>query len=154
MLPLKPQYNMLHFINKLLLPNICTFWDADPFLHSYPIFSILSNLNYLTWRTQKFKYPKTLPGNYPQPKLYQRSLKDPKLILISTCVHILLVDDACRCFVSVATISVAFWWSCVEWHESAQMWKTTNLRTAPGVHWGQDRWLRSRMIDSSQEQKY
>ncbi len=50
-----------------------------PFLHPYPIFSTLLNLNFSTWKTPKFKVPKILPGI---PKLNQKSPKDLKLILI------------------------------------------------------------------------
>ena len=48
MQPLKPPYKKLYFINILLSPNICTFSDMEPFLHPYPIFSALLNLNFLT----------------------------------------------------------------------------------------------------------
>ena len=83
MLPLKPPYSILHFIN-ILSPNICTFWDVYPFLHSYPIFSILSNWNHLTKRTQNSNFPKSFLAHCPQPKLNQRS---PKLICILTIKH-------------------------------------------------------------------
>ncbi len=61
MLPLKPPYNILYFINILLSPNICTFWNTETFLHPHPIFSTLPNLNFLTSETQKFKFDKFLP---------------------------------------------------------------------------------------------
>ncbi len=80
MLPLKPPYDTLHFINILPSQKICTFRNMDPFLHQHPIFSALPNLNFLTSWTQKFKLHKFLPQatQPPQPKLNQNS---PILIL-------------------------------------------------------------------------
>ncbi len=73
----------------------------DLFLHLHPIFSPLSNLNFLTWGTQKFKLPKILPGTLSptqiEPKEPERSKIDPCLDY-ETGVHILLVDAACGCF--------------------------------------------------------
>ncbi len=53
MAPLKPPYNILHFINTFLSPNFCTFWDMDQFLHPSPKLSAFPNLNFLAWRTYK-----------------------------------------------------------------------------------------------------
>ncbi len=101
MLPLKPPYNRLHFINILLSPYICTFSDTEAFLHPYPIFSPLLNLNFLTWRTPKFKDPQILPGAlFPtqmEPKEPNRPQVDPH-IDYETGVCILLEDPAYRWF--------------------------------------------------------
>ncbi len=100
MLPLKPPYNTLHFVNILLSPNFCAFWDTETFLHSYPIFSALSNLTFLTSETQKYKFDKFLPcalsptQNEPQePKRFQIN----PYLDYETAVHILLGEAACRC---------------------------------------------------------
>ncbi len=53
----------------------------ETFLHPYPIFSILSNLNFLPSETPKFKLDKFLPHTLSQT---QNTPKDPKLILILT----------------------------------------------------------------------
>ncbi len=63
---------LLHFINILLSPNVCAFWDMETFLHSHPNFSALPNLTFMTSKT------------HPQPKMNQKSPKDPKSILILT----------------------------------------------------------------------
>ncbi len=88
MLPLKPLYNRLHFINILLSPNFYTFSGTEPFLHLYPIFSTLLNLNFLTSRTPKLKVPKILPDALSQtqiePKEPKRSKNDPHL---DCCTH-------------------------------------------------------------------
>ncbi len=101
MLPLKPPYNILHFINILLSPKICTFWDIEIFLQSHPIFSALSNLNFLTSETQKFKFDKFLPHTLSptqnEPEEPKRSWINPHLDY-ETAVYILLEDTACRCF--------------------------------------------------------
>ena len=101
MLPLKPPYNILHFINILLSPNICAFWDMETFLHSHPIFSVLPNLTFLTSETQKFKFDKFLPRalspTQNEPKEPKRSQINPHLDH-ETAVHILLEEAACRCF--------------------------------------------------------
>ncbi len=101
MLPLKLPYNILHFINILLSPNICTFWDTETFLHSHLIFSTLLNLTFLTWETQKLKFDKFLPCTLSptqnEPKEPKRSQINPHLDY-ETAVHILLEDAACRCF--------------------------------------------------------
>ncbi len=55
MLPLKPPYNILHFINILLSPNICTFWDTETFLHSHPIFSAVLEAGEVIWGPYIFK---------------------------------------------------------------------------------------------------
>ncbi len=96
MLPLKPPYNILHFINILLSPNIYTFWDMKIILHPHPIFSALPNLNFLTSETQKFKFDK-LPPTQNEPKDPKRSQINPHLDH-ETSVHILLEDAAYRCF--------------------------------------------------------
>ncbi len=101
MLPLQPPYNRLHFISILLSPNFCAFSDMEPFLHLYPILSALLNLNFLTWRTLKFKVPKILPGTLSPTQI---ELKEPKRSKINphhnyeTAVHILLEDPAYRWF--------------------------------------------------------
>ncbi len=82
--PLKHPYNILHFINILLSPNIYAFWDMETFLHSHPIFSALLNLTFLTLETQKCKFHKFLPHALSPTHLNQKSLKDPKSILILT----------------------------------------------------------------------
>ena len=101
MLPLKPLYNRLHFINILLSPNSYTFSDAEQLLHPYLIFSALLNLNFLTWRTPKFKVPQILPGTLSttqsEPKEPKRSQIDSHLDY-ETAVHIPLEDPACRWF--------------------------------------------------------
>ncbi len=74
MLPLKPPYNTLQFINILPLQNICGFRDIDPFLYPYPIFSGLPNLNFLTKGTQKYKFHKFLPWALSST---QNKLKEP-----------------------------------------------------------------------------
>ncbi len=83
MLPLKPLYNRLHFIDLLLSPNVCTFSNMQPFLHLHTIFSTLLNLNFLTWRNPKFKVPKILPGALSwtqiEPNEPKRSKNDPYL---------------------------------------------------------------------------
>ncbi len=81
MLPLKPPYNVLHFINILPSQKNCTFRDIDPFLDQYPIFSIHPNLNFLTSWTQKLKLHKFFPRAL---SLTQNEPKDPKSILILT----------------------------------------------------------------------
>ena len=83
MLPLKPPYNILHFINILLSPNICIFWDMETFLHFHPIF-----LHFQIWPfwPQKHKHSNltnSFLAYYPQPKKTKRA-KDPKSILILT----------------------------------------------------------------------
>ncbi len=99
MLPHKPPYNILQFINILPLQNICTFRDMDPFLYPYPIFSALQNLNFLTSQTQKFKFHKFLPRALSPT---QNELKKPKRSWINpyfdyeTGVDILLEDPAYR----------------------------------------------------------
>ncbi len=101
MLLVKPPYNILHFINILLSPNICTFWDTETFLHSHPIFSALPNLTFLTSQTQKFKFDKFLPCTLSptqnEPKEPKRSQINPHLDH-ETAVHILLEEAAYRCF--------------------------------------------------------
>ncbi len=101
MLPLKPPYNVLHFINILLSPNICAFWDMEIFLHPHPIISALPNLTFLTSGTQKFKFDKSLTHilslTQNEPEEPKRSWTDPHLDY-QTAVHILLEDAACRCF--------------------------------------------------------
>ncbi len=85
MLPLKPPYNILHFINILLSPNICTFWDTETFLHPHPIY--FSHFQIWTFWPQKPKnsnLTNSFLAYYPQPKMNQKSPKDPKLILILT----------------------------------------------------------------------
>ncbi len=84
MLPLKPPYNRLHFINILLSPNFFTFSDTEPFLHPYPIFSALPNLTFLTSETKNSNLTNSFLAHYPQPKMNQKSPKDPKSILILT----------------------------------------------------------------------
>ncbi len=100
MLPLKHPY-ILHFINILLSPNICTFWDTETFLHLYPTFSTLPNLTFVTSGTQKFKFDKLIPHSLSpsqnKPEKPKRSKIDPYLDH-QTAVHILLEDAACRCF--------------------------------------------------------
>ncbi len=84
MLPLKPQYNRLYFINILFSPNFCTFSDTEPFVHPYPTFSALPNLTFLTSETQNLRFDKFLPCALSQPKMNQKSPKNPKSILILT----------------------------------------------------------------------
>ncbi len=84
MLLLKPPYNILHFINILLSPNICTFWDTETFLHSHPIF-----LHFQIWPFWPQKHKNSnLTNSFlvhcPQPKMNQKSPKGPKSILILT----------------------------------------------------------------------
>ncbi len=101
MLPLKPPYNILHFVNVLLSANICAFWDMKTFLHSHPIFSMLLNLTFLTSETQKFKFDKFLPHALSPtqnvPKEPKRSQINPHLDH-ETAVYILLEDAAYWCF--------------------------------------------------------
>ncbi len=98
MLPLKPPYNILHFVNILLSPNICAFWDMKTFLYSHPIFSFLT---FLTSETQKFKsekfFPHALSPTQNEPKEPKRSEIIPHLDH-ETAVHILLEEAAYRCF--------------------------------------------------------
>ncbi len=101
MLPLKQPYNLLHFINILLSPNICAFWDMETFLHSHLIFSTLPNLTFLTSEIQKLKFDKflhhTLSPTEHEPKESKWSQIYPHLDQ-ETAVHILLEDAACRWF--------------------------------------------------------
>ncbi len=101
MLPHKPLYNRIHFINILLSPNICVFWDTETFLHSHSIFSILPNLTFLNSKTQKFKFdkflPRTLSPTQNEPKEPKRSQINPHLDH-ETAADILLEDAACMCF--------------------------------------------------------
>ncbi len=101
MLPLKPPYNVLHFINILLSPNICAFRDTEIFLHSHPIFPLCPNLTFLTSESQKFKFdqflPRTLSPTQNEPKESSRSQINPHLDH-ETAVHILLEYAVCRCF--------------------------------------------------------
>ncbi len=101
-LPLIPL--VIYYISSiciLLSPNICTFWDINPFRHSYPKLSLLANLNFLTWRTPKFDFPKILPGTLSPTQIKP---KEPKRYQIDnhldyeTGVHILLVKATHRCF--------------------------------------------------------
>ncbi len=57
---------------------------AATFLHLYPIFSVLPNLNFLPSETQKFELDKFLPHPLSQPKMNYKSPKDPQSILILT----------------------------------------------------------------------
>ncbi len=101
MLPLKPPYNRLYFINILLSPNICAFWDMETFLHSQPIFSTLPNLTFMTSETQIFKFdiflPCILSPTQNEPKEPNRSQINPHLDH-ETAVDILLEEAAWRCF--------------------------------------------------------
>ncbi len=81
MLPLKPPYSILHFINILLSPNICTFWDTKTCLHPHLIFSTLPNLTFFTSEAQKFKFEKFLPHALSPT---HNEPKEPKSILILT----------------------------------------------------------------------
>ncbi len=71
--------------------------STEPFLHPYPIFSTFLNLNFLTWRTPKFKVPEILPSTLSPTWI---ELKEPKRSNIDshfdyqTGVHILLEDPA------------------------------------------------------------
>ncbi len=97
MLPLKPPYNRLHFINILLSPNFCTFSDTEPFLHPYPIFSTFLNLTFLTKKTPKFKVPEILPGALSPTQIEPKEPKRSKLDVhfdYETAVDILLEDPA------------------------------------------------------------
>ncbi len=73
----------------------------EPFLHPYPIFSALLNLNFVTWRTLKFKVLQILPGTLSptqnEPKEPKRTQINPHLDY-ETGVHILLEDPAYRWF--------------------------------------------------------
>ncbi len=86
-------YNILYFINILLSPNICTFWDTETFIHPHSIFSALSNLTFLTSETPKFKFDKFFPcalsPTQNEPKEPKRSQINPHLDY-ETAVHILL----------------------------------------------------------------
>ncbi len=64
--------------------QISFFWDTDPFLHPYPKFSALPNLNFLTWKIQKLELPKILPWTLSPSQIEPKSSKDPKLILVLT----------------------------------------------------------------------
>ena len=81
--------------------KFCTFSDMEPFLHPYPIFSTLPNLNFLTSWTQKFQLYQFLPCALSPT---QNKPKEPKRFWINpyldhkTAVHILLEDAAHRCF--------------------------------------------------------
>ncbi len=111
MLPLKPPYSILHFINILPSPNICTFWDTEIFLYSHPIFSVFPNLTFLTSEIPKFKFNKFLPHalswTQNEPKEPKRSQINPHLDY-ETAVHILLEDAAYRCF-DLAHTDLAHW---------------------------------------------
>ncbi len=86
MQPLQPPYKCYISSIKFLSWNICTVWDTHPFL--------VSNLKFLTWRTQKFDLRKILPGTLSptqiEPKVPKWSKIDPHLDH-ETGVHILLV---------------------------------------------------------------
>ena len=58
MLPLKPPYNRLYFVDILLSPNACTFPDTEPFSTSAPHIFCTSKFELLTKRTLKFQKPK------------------------------------------------------------------------------------------------
>ncbi len=70
----------------------------EPFLHLYPIFCVLSNLNFLTQRTPKFKVPKILPGTLSPTQIEPKEPKRLKIDHHQTGVHILFINPAYRCF--------------------------------------------------------
>ncbi len=84
MLPLKLLYNILHFTNILLSQNICTFWDMEIFLHPHPISSALPNLTFWPQKPKNSNLTNSFLTHHPQPKMNQKSPKDPKSILILT----------------------------------------------------------------------
>ncbi len=85
MLPLKPPYNILQFINILHLQNICAFRDMDPISTSIPHifwtskFELLDLMNPKIWTLQIPSW-----SMIPKPKINQKIPKDPKLIPILT----------------------------------------------------------------------
>ncbi len=83
-LSLKPPYNILHFINILLSPNICTFWDMEIFLHPHPIFLHFQIWTFWPQEPKNSNLINSFLVPYPQPKMNQKSPKDPKSILILT----------------------------------------------------------------------
>ncbi len=98
MLPLKPPYNILHFINILLSPNICTFWDTDFFTFT-PHFFHTSKFDLFDLRNLKIDkfLPHALSPTQNEPKEPKRSQINPHLDH-ETATDILLEDAAYRCF--------------------------------------------------------
>ena len=132
MLHLKPQYDILHFINILLSLNICTFWDTEIYLHPHPIFSALSNLNFLTSETQKFNFNKLLPHALSPTLMNQKSPKDPKLILILT------IKLLCTYFWKILLIGALIWLALIWliWAQIAQ--PTSNHLKSTQFEFGND----------------
>ncbi len=86
-LPLKPPNKRQHFIKKLLSPFLFTFSDMKLFLHPFPIFSALLNLNFLTWNTPKLKVPKILPGTLSPTQIELIELKISQIDPWNCCTH-------------------------------------------------------------------
>ncbi len=100
MLPLKPPYNILYFINILLLPNICTFWDIETFLHAHPIFSALPNLTFLSSETHLAHLSPNRATHLKSPKNGSSSCSTCfDLSCVFWCVFKFIICD-CRCSTS------------------------------------------------------
>ncbi len=84
MLLLKPPYNILHFINILLSPNICTFWDTETFNIHTPFFLHFQIWPFWPQKPKNSNLANSFLMHYPQPKMNQKSQNDPKSILILT----------------------------------------------------------------------
>ncbi len=144
MSPLKPTYNRLHSINLLLSPNVCTFSDTEPFLHSYCIFPTLLNLNFLTWRIPKFKVPKILPGTLSQTQI---KLKEPKRSKIDlhldqkTAEHILLVKAAFRWFDFYSSDFTCFFQKLQNLATYSNHLKTPWFFCFSSHYWAEDWWI-------------
>ncbi len=96
--PLKPPYNILHFVIILLSLYLLRYGDIST---STPHFSYTSKFDLFDLLNLKFKFDKFLPcALFPT----QNEPKEPKRSKINshldheTAVDILLEDAACRCF--------------------------------------------------------
>ncbi len=73
---------ILHFINILLSPNICAFWDMETFLHAHLIFPHFQIWPVWPQKPKNLNLTNSFLTHYPQPNMNQQSPKDPKSILI------------------------------------------------------------------------
>ncbi len=83
----------------------------EPFLHPYPIFSILRNLTFLTWRTPKIKVPEILPGALSSTQIEPTEPKRPKIdpyLDHEIGIHMLFITLPIGALIWVALIWVTF----------------------------------------------
>ena len=135
MLPLKPPYNILHFINILPSQKIILWEIQTHFYINTPYFAYLQIWTFWPHEPKNLNFTNSFLEHYPQPKLNQNS---PKILIDphfdhQTAVHILLVKAACGWF-DLAHIDLARFFQKLPNHmthlkspKRQEFWQKSNL---------------------------